>query len=175
MKLRVVAALLICLLSSFAWGADECRLALSPAGVDFGSVNRAELLARSVSGGADASLGVRSLHLRIQCAVPRAMTWGFAAPVADPQRYRWTAGTLQIRMVAARLDGVAVQMKRTGDEVVEANLLRPGDRVVTWRSGAVASGSHLEVDLQIEARVDEASSRVRDLTRHEAYGTFQLD
>jgi len=175
MNVLVTVVLLVCLFSPFSLASDQCRLGLSPVGVDFGSLTRAELFERSGSFGEGGSFGGRTLHLRIQCAVPRAMTWGFVATMADAQRYRWSAGTFQIRIIAARLDGMAVRLRRAGDDAVEADLLRPGERLVTWRSGAVVQGGHLEVELRIEAHVDETMSRVRDLTRHEAQGTFLLD
>lgn len=175
MKVLLAAALLPWLSSSPVLAADECRLELSPARLDFGSANRVELLSHPAASGLGGSFGVRTFHLRIQCVVPGSMTWGFIAPMADAQRYRWTAGTFQIRVMTARLDGAPVQLRRTGDDPADADVLRPADRMIPWRDGVVASGRHLEVELQIEAGVDDGASRVRDLTRHELHGTLVLD
>ena len=148
-------------------------MTLSPSAMDYGVTTRAELLARP--SGNDGSFGVRTVHLRIQCPAARAIRWSFAAPSSDALHYRWAPGRLQIRIVAARLDGAPVQWRRHESDVGAAGLLQPGDRITAWRAGSIAAGRHLEVELEIEARVSDASSRVADLQRFEGYGTFQLE
>lgn len=166
----IVLITLASLASTSVMASEACRMTLSPSTVDYGVSTRAELLARP--SGNDGSFGVRTVQLRIQCPAARAIRWSFAAPSSDALHYRWAPGRLQIRIAAARLDGAPVQWQR--DEG-EAGLLQPGDRITAWRSGSLAAGRHLEVELEIEARVSDASSRVADLQRFEGLGTFQLE
>ncbi|WP_213937849.1 hypothetical protein [Pseudomonas sp. dw_612] len=168
MKCVVFAAALTCLASFSAAARDDCTLSLSPGQVAFGSLTRGVL-----EGGS--SFGVRTVQLRIQCPAPQPMRWQFIAPAADSLRYRWGAGTLQLRIVSARLDGAAVQWAAESGEPLQEDVLRPGERVVAWRTGAIASGAHLEVELEVDARVSAGASRVNDLTRFEGGGRFQLD
>lgn len=150
-----------------------CQMTLTPSALDYGVATRTQLLARP--SGNDGSFGVRTVHLRIQCPVARAISWSFAAPSSDALHYRWAPGQLPIRIVAARLDGVPVQWQRDDGESGAAGLLQPGDRITAWRAGSIAAGRHLEVELEVEARVSDASSRVADLQRFEGHGSFQLE
>lgn len=175
MNFFIFAVTLLCLSSFSAEARDECVLGLNPGHVAYGSSTRAALLAQRGPGEADASFGVRSVQLRIQCPTARPITWQFIADAADSLRYRWGAGTMQMSIVAARLDGVGVQWALASGEPVGATLLRPGDRFVPWRAGAIALGTHLEVELEIEALVSDSASRVSDLTRFEGRGSFQLN
>ncbi|RON38950.1 hypothetical protein BK666_29565 [Pseudomonas frederiksbergensis] len=175
MKCVVFAAMLTCLASNSAAARDGCTLSLSPGHVAFGSSTRGALLAQTAPGETDSSFGSRTVQLRIQCPEPQPMRWQFIAPAADSQRYRWGAGTLQLKIVAARLDGAAVQWAADNGEPLATDLLRPGDRMVPWRAGAIASGAQLEIELEVEARVSDGASRVIDLTRFEGGGRFQLD
>jgi hypothetical protein len=122
----------------------------------------------------DASFGQRSVQLRIQCDAARVIKWSFVAPEAGGAQFRWAGGMLQMRIVAVRLDGAAVHWRTDGGEFVEAGLLRPGQRIVPWRAGNSALGTLLEVDLEIEPKVSDATSRVGDRTRFESVGSFQL-
>lgn len=104
------------------------------------------------------------------------MTLRLDAPVADAQHYRFGAGTLQVRILSARLDGVIVQWLREGEEgAPNPQVLRPGDRIVPWRNGAAALGRQLDMDLELEARVSREVTRVRDSTRFESQGNFSVD
>jgi len=170
---RIILITLGALAATSVMASDACQMTLSPSAVDYGVSTRTELRARQSSN--DGSFGVRTVHLRIQCPVARSFTWSFSAPNSDALDYRWAAGRLQIRMVAARLDGAPVQWQREGGRTGAADLLQPGDRIVNRRAGSIAAGRHLEVELQIEARVSDTSSRVADLQRFEGYGTFQLE
>jgi hypothetical protein len=165
----------MCLAPFSAAARDDCVLNLSPGQVAFGASTRGALLAQAPEGDRVPSFGRRTVQLRIQCPAPQPIRWRFIAPAADPQRYRWGDGTLQLRIVSARLDGTVVQWVTDNGEPLTADLLRPGERRVPWRAGAMASGVHLEVELEVEARVSDAASRVSDLTRFEGGGRFQLD
>jgi len=169
----IILTTLASLASTSVMASEACQMTLSPSAVDYGVSTRAELLARP--SGDDGSFGVRTVHLRIQCPAARAISWSFAAPSSDALHYRWAPGRLQIRIVAARLDGAPVQWRRDVGEAGAAGLLQPGDRITAWRAGSIAAGRHLEVELEIEARVSDASSRVADLQRFEGHGTFQLE
>ncbi|MFJ2284157.1 hypothetical protein ACIOUG_23945 [Pseudomonas sp. NPDC087803] len=174
MQRWIIRIMLAWLASASAMVNATCQMTLAPGRVDYGVATRAQLLVRP-STGEDGSFGVRRVHLRIECPDVRPISWSFAAPSSDALHYRWAPGRLQIRMVAARLDGVPVQWQREAGRAGTADLLQPGDRIVNWRAGSIATGRHLDVELEIEARVSDASSRVADLQRFEGYGTFQLE
>ncbi|UQS13342.1 hypothetical protein [Pseudomonas sp. HS6] len=167
--------MLSCLVFQSAWGADACQSSLSPASVNLGTATRTELLQRTSFDGRGPGFGLRSVLLRVQCPDVRLMRWAFVAPPADPQRFRWVAGTLQLRIVAARLDGSAVRWRLDSGQPVEGDLLRPGIHVVPWRADAGARGSLLEVELELDARVDDALSRPVDPVRFEGQGAFTVD
>ncbi|MBN6772064.1 hypothetical protein JRG42_01635 [Pseudomonas granadensis] len=173
MKPPIIAVLAACLACASAWANDACEVDLSPATLDYGAITRSELL-RSASGPSE-GFGRRNVHLRVHCPQARPIKWSFVAPAADSRRYRWEAGTLQVRIVAARLDGVAVQWRLENGQPLEANLLSPGARVVPLSGAAVAQGRYLQVEFEIDAQVEDASSRVADLRRFEGNGAFQID
>ncbi|WP_192562838.1 hypothetical protein [Pseudomonas gozinkensis] len=175
MKIPVIAAALSCLAFQPVSGADACQSSLSPASVNFGAATRADLLQRMALDGRGPGFDLRSVYLRVQCPDVRLMRWAFVAPLADPQRFRWAAGTLQLRIVAVRLDGVAVHWRLDSGQSVEGDLLRPGIHVVPWRADAGARGSLLEVEMELDARVDDASSRPVDPERFEGQGAFRVD
>jgi hypothetical protein len=157
-----------------AVASESCQPGLSSRALDYGAANRAELLQRKASTPHGASFGLRSVQLRIQCDAARVIKWSFVAPEAGAAQFRWAGGLLQMRIVAVRLDGAAVHWRTDGGESVEAGLLRPGQRIVAWRAGSGALGTLLEVDLEIEPQVSDATSRVGDRTRFESVGSFQL-
>jgi hypothetical protein len=154
---------------------EACDLRLTPNQLDYGSVTRGALLKMPAADDADLSFGSRRIHMLIQCPEPQAMVWRFIAPRADPQRFRWGAGTMQLRIVAVQLDGLAVHWRRESGEPLEADLLRPGDRVIPWRAGMAGEGLRLDVELEVDARLSDPTSRVNDLTRFEGGGRFQLN
>lgn len=175
MKFLVIASALLCVVFQPASGADACQSSLSPASVNLGTATRTDLLQRMALDGRGPGFGLRSVHLRVQCPDVRLMRWAFVADPADPQRFRWAAGTLQLRIVAARLDGVAVHWRLDSGQLVEGDLLRPGIHVVPWRADIAVRGSVLEVELELDARVNDASSRPVDPMRFEGQGAFTVD
>jgi hypothetical protein len=175
MKFLLVLAVLLYLVFQPAPGAETCQSSLSPANVNLGVVTRADLLQRMALDGRGPGFGLRSVHLRVQCPDVRLMRLAFVAPPADPQRFRWAAGTLQLRIVAVRLDGAAVHWRLDSGQSVEGDFLRPGIHVVPWRADADARGSLLDVELELDVRVDDASSRPVDPVRFEGQGAFTVD
>ncbi|UDI92800.1 MULTISPECIES: hypothetical protein [unclassified Pseudomonas] len=175
MKFLLFLVVLLCLVVEPASGAETCQSSLSPASINLGSATRADLLQRTALDGRGPGFGLRSVHLRVQCPDVRLMRWAFVAPPADPQRFRWAAGTLQLRIVAVRLDGVAVHWRLDSGQSVEGDVLRPGIRVVPWRADTGARGSLLEVEMELDARVDDASSRPVEPVRFEGQGAFTVD
>lgn len=175
MKFLLVWIVLLCLIFEPASGAEACQSSVSPASVNLGSATRADLLQRTALDGREPGFGLRSVHLRVLCPEVRLMRWAFVAPPADPQRFRWAAGTLQLRIVAARIDGAAVHWRLDSGQPVEGDFLRPGIHVVPWQADAGARGSLLEVELELDARVDDASSRPVDSVRFEGQGAFMVD
>lgn len=155
--------------------ADRCTAALSPALLDFGSTTRGALLEHS-TGSASASFGSRRTSLQVQCAEAMPMTLMLEASAANARLYRFSEGTLQVRILGAQLDGLTVDWVRKGEEgTPNPDTLRPGDRMMPWRNGTVAAGQRLVLELELEARVSQEATQVRDVTRFESRGSFVVN
>ncbi|MGZ7456106.1 hypothetical protein ACXPVS_04575 [Pseudomonas sp. Ma2-10] len=155
--------------------AEHCTAVLSPALLDFGSATRGALLEHS-TGSASASFGSRRTSLQVQCAEAMPMTLMLEAPAANARLYRFSEGTLQVRILGAQLDGLTVDWVRKGEEgTPNPDTLRPDDRMMPWRNGTVAAGRRLVLELELEARVSQEATKVRDVTRFETRGSFVVN
>ncbi|MGF6556708.1 hypothetical protein ABIA48_003088 [Pseudomonas sp. S30_BP2TU TE3576] len=157
-----------------AFAEDDCTMRLSPAMLDYGSLTRARLLDLPDTGGA-LSFGLRRIRLQIQCPEERPMGLRFNAPAADAQGFRFGSGTVQLRLVSSRLDGRSVDWVRDVEQGRSTDRMWPGVRVRPRHNGKILSGEHLEVELELDARIDRQAARVSDMTLFQLAGSFQLD
>lgn len=150
----------------------DCTIRLGPAAIDFGSTTRGQLLAGSAS--ADVlSFGLRRAQATVQCERSGLLRMELLGSAADADQYRFGAGTLKVRVLAVRVDSKPAQWLREG-EGPDADLLRPASRLTPALAGAAIEGRSMEVELELEARVSSAASRVSDLTRFETDLSFRL-
>lgn len=151
----------------------DCILQLSSPQVVFEPGPRSAL--RPGSDGSDLSFGVRRLWLNAQCQQVQPMSLRFEASAANVQAYRFGVGTLQVRIRSARVDGRAIEGWHGADGPPRDNVLRPGDRVRPWHNGQALGGRHLQLELEVEAVVPRQAANVRDVTRFETFGRFELE
>jgi hypothetical protein len=151
-----------------------CTLRLGPSAVDFGATTRGQLLERPVEGD-ELSFGRRRVQVHVQCEQVGPLRLAFVAPVVDAGHYRFGAGTLRVHVVAVRVDGKTVQWFSDGQGgSPDAQVLRPGESLVPAYAGTALEGQRMEVEVELEARVKSAATRVSDSTRFETGARFEL-
>lgn len=152
----------------------DCTVRLGPNAIDFGTTTRGQLLAQSVQG-ESLSFGLRRAQATVQCSRPGPLRLELIGPVAGPGHYRFGAGTLRVRVLNVRVDGRPTQWLIEGrGEGPDADVLRPGSRLIPALVGVGIEGQGMDVELELDARVPSATSRVSDLTRFEADLGFRL-
>lgn len=175
-KGRRIGLLMLGLLSAaqVAQADPACAVRLGQSTIDFGAASRGALLERPV-GGDELSFGSRRVQVNVQCEQVAPLRLEFVAPVADAERYRFGAGTLQLRVVAVRVDGKPVQWGHEGHSgLIASDRLRPGEGLVPLHAGDRLSGQRMEVEFELEARIRSAATRVSDQTRLESHASFRL-
>ena len=146
-----------------AMAVERCTLTLAPSLIDFGSATRGELLGRSPAGEL-LNLGKRHTRLQVQCDAPTPMRIWLDGARVDMQHFPFGDGVLQVSVLSARLDGAAMAWRREGEESpVDSGLLRPGERIMPWHNGAAALGTRWDLELELDARINEEATRVRDI------------
>jgi hypothetical protein len=157
-----------------AFAHSGCTVRLGQPGIDFGTTTRGQLLQSPLAGDA-LSFGQRRVQVHVQCEQVVPLGLEFVAPVADADSFRFGAGTLTARVIGVRVDGRAVQWLNEGRGGASvSNVLRPGDFVVPAVSGATLEGRQMTVEVELEAQVKSAATRVSDVTRFESHGEFRL-
>ena len=140
-----------------------CSMQLSHPALDFGAYSadpwRAPL-----------TFGPRRVQLQVQCAEPQSLRLHFDAPSVDGQRYRFGAGSLQVQVLSAQVDGQASRWSSGPDGA---------DTLPSWRPGQplqlVLPGRHLHLELEIEPTLDGHAAKVRDISLLRASGRFRLE
>lgn len=166
------------LVANGAFAAD-CDMRLSNTEVNYGALNRGEMIIR---GNAPIDLGSRQLTLTAVCRQAELIGLRFEGEAADPGSYRFAGkGRFTVKLSNASLDGNAVQLAQTGStgdgstgalNVVE---LRPNERVIAIAQGQRAAGKVFSAQVEIQTFVDEVSTRTRDITALEGRGSLILD
>jgi hypothetical protein len=174
-KNRVAGVVWLCLLTHMAWAQarSDCSVRLGPAVVDFGRTTRGQLLAQSPPGD-PLSFGLRRAQANVQCEQPGPLRLTLVAPAANAGQYRFGAGTLSVRVLTVRVDGKAVDWISDGQApAADARTLQPGASLIPAVAGMGVEGRSLEVELELEAHVTSAATRVSDLTRFETRLSFR--
>lgn len=174
LKNAVLSGLLpsLLILMTSAQASPECTIRLGPAAIDFGSTTRGQLLAQSVRSD-PLSFGQRRAQANVQCQRTGPLRLELVGSAADAEQYRFGAGTLKVRVLAVRVDGKPVQW--LGDEQgPDAQAWRPGARLVPARAGVAIEGQSMDIELELEAHIPSANTRVSDLTRLAADLRFVL-
>ncbi|MFL1546962.1 DUF1120 domain-containing protein [Pseudomonas sp. O39] len=163
------------LLSSGAWGAEECQLNLSQAQLDFGLMNRAVALVPAP----ERLLGERRISLTLNCPQPTDMSVFYRGLGAGLERFRFTElGSYGLRISEAVLDGQAVDLGLIAGQgqppaTVSAQLpWQPDHGIVPMRAGVAVSGRNLSVQIDASAWAREDAARVRDAVTWDTAGLF---
>jgi hypothetical protein len=163
------------LLSTHAWGVEDCQLNLSQAELDFGLTNRAVALVPAP----ERLLGERRISLTLNCPQPTDLNLFYRAPGASDERFRFTErGSYALRVSEAVLDGQAVELGRIAGQgqapsVVSAQLAwQPGHGLVPMRGGVAVLGRNLSLQIDASAWASEDAARVREAVTWDATGLF---
>ncbi|MGU3309461.1 DUF1120 domain-containing protein [Pseudomonas sp. M5A4_2d] len=163
------------LLSSGAWGAEECQLNLSQAQLDFGLMNRAVALVPAP----ERLLGERRISLTLNCPQPTDMSVFYRGLGAGPERFRFTErGSYGLRISDAVLDGQAVELgliagQGQSPSAISAQLpWQPDHGIVPMRGGVAVLGRNLSVQIDASAWAREDAARVRDAVTWDTAGLF---
>lgn len=165
-------AMLLCalLIAPGAW-AENCRLSLSQAHIDYGAIRRAGPVT-----GASMALPTRSLHLTVLCAEPSAMALRFTGAAADGQGFQFgRPGRFRLSLKHARVDGRAVEwaaMQRP-DESTDGQLL-PGQTLEVRVAGMRVAGRRLTAQVDIDTDLPADALEVRNEARLEGRGSLEL-
>jgi hypothetical protein len=170
-------ALLSAPVAALATGGDgtNCEVALSSAQIDYGRLSRATMVATA---NGELVLPPRTITLTISCRQPQDMTVLFKGLAADTRTFRFTdRGRFSLRLHDALLDGGVVDLGQLegggGGPLRTAASLPwlPGQGLTPVKNGKSAIGRSFTAQIDIEARVDEQATRVRDTVRWSAEGT----
>ena len=160
--------------------ADNCQLQISNRTIDYGQMTRAELVERKASP-STFSLGKQSMTLTATCRQPALITLFFRGAAADSASYRFgNGGSFTLQLSGAQLDGKAVNLgkvKVAGQqpEIMSAAMaLLPNDGAVPVTNERPVKGSSFSMNVEIEALVSAAGSRVADQTVWRGNGSFEL-
>lgn len=173
---RWIAAVLA-LVANAALAAD-CDMQLSNREVNYGALHRGELTTGAQM--AAIPLGKRQLALSVMCRQPTAIGLRFDGQPAGADAYRFGGqGSFTVRLSDATLDGRPVQLASlsgSGGTGTASNAasMKPNGLVVTTAHGAPVTGKAFTAQVEIDTYIDDATTRVRDLSVLEGTGTFRL-
>lgn len=153
--------------------ADDCRLTLSQAQLDFGLMNRAIHLTQA----RERLLGERRLSLTLNCAHPTDMSLFYRGLAAAGERLRFTErGSYSVQVSDAVLDGKAVELGLLAGigqaPSVRASTLtwRPDHAIVPLQEGSPVQGSSFSAQLLVSAWAQEDAAHVRDAVTWDVTG-----
>lgn len=150
--------------------AQNCRLAVSQARIDYGVIRPRAGVER-----ATVTLDTRTLHLNIVCAEPSAMALRFVG-AADGQGFRFgSQGRLRLSLKQALVDGRAVEWEaaRQPGEASSGRLL-PGQALVARAAGMPVTGRRLTAQVDIDIDLPADALQVRNQAVLEGQGRFEL-
>lgn len=172
---HLLYALSLVLLSSAAWGAEECQLNLSQAQLDFGLMNRSVPFTLAP----ERLLGERRLSLTLNCPQPTDMSVFYRGLGAGPERFRFTEhGSYRLRVSDAVLDGQAVELGLIAGQgqppsTISTQLAwQASHGIVPMRAGVVVTGRNLSLQIDATAWANEDAARVRDAVTWDTTGLF---
>lgn len=175
-RVRWRVAVVLALLANTAWAAD-CDMQLSSREVDYGALHRGELT--SSARVAAVPLGKRQLTLSVICRQPIAIGLRFDGDPVGADAYRFGGrGSFTVRLSEATVDGRPVQLfafpGSGGTGAASSVLMRPDGIIGVTAQGARLTGKAFTFKAEIDTTIDDAATRVRDLSVLEGRGTFRL-
>lgn len=170
-KWRSAGVVLFCaLLMAQGVRAENCRLSVSQPRLDYGVIRR-EAVVQSTS----VALGTRTLHLNVVCTQPSMIALRFIG-AADGQGFRFDRqGRMRLSLKHAQVDGRAVEwgVAHLPGETVSGAFL-PGQVLVARAAGQALVGQRLTAQVDVDIDLPSDALQVRDETRLEGRGTFEL-
>jgi hypothetical protein len=162
----------------YAKAPAACQLNLSQPTVDYGRVHRTAL---PLDGG-QPSLGTRQLTLTLHCRETTVPELAYRAPAADADHFVLDGpapGRYALRLRDAVFDGRSVQLGHAASadsslpQATAQLPWRPGDRLVPMRDGVALAGQTLSLQLEVEATLGAAATRVVDTADWQATGVIE--
>lgn len=160
--------------------AANCDMRLSGNEMDYGALSRGDLAAGA--GAAMLPLGKRQATLTIACRQPTTIALSFNGSPAGPGSYRFADnGNFTVQLSNATFDGQAMQFAQLTESPSGAGAaaptawMTPNALLGVVSQGARASGTFFSADVEIDTYIDDAGTRVRDVTVLEGRGVFALE
>lgn len=173
--LALIPLLGLGVISHPAQAEQQCQLQLSESTLDLGRFNRDQPIAVNASN--LLSLGKRTLNLSATCGASSVMALAFNGQQGHEQGYRFANnGVLIVKVIDAQLDGKLVRLRPLGTTETTASelFLQSGQALSPYMGATAVAGEYLNVQVEIEARIDRAGTRVSADEEWEGSGQFEV-
>lgn len=158
--------------------AQECAMTVSQPLVDYGQIQRAQLL-EGARAGQHLLVGTRVITLNLSCAENAAMALSFNGEAVGSEGYRFAQGGLfTLKVLSAQLDGQPVRMvMRTAGASAQGvdDQLRPGVSLVPVGSSQIARGAKFSAQIEVKTYVHERDTEARSRNEWGGGGQFSVD
>ncbi|WP_460422926.1 DUF1120 domain-containing protein [Pseudomonas sp. ZL2] len=155
--------------------AGECRLHVTPAPLDYGTLDRTRLQ----PGSPGLALLEKTAQLTLSCSEPTDLSLFYTANALDTERFELAAGGhYRMRAEDAFVDGERVDLAR----IEQAGALpgptsgslgwQPRSGIVPVRAGKAVQGRSLSLNLVFEAELSAKAFEVRESTAFRTTGQF---
>ena len=159
--------------------AENCTIHLNKTTIDYGQLNRANLLSTAQTG--KIALGKRLLTLNIHCQESTPFALQFHAPAADQNTFRFSnTGNFSVSLSQAQVDGKAVMLASTKTAATPLNsiaaiaTLEANQTVTAMANSLPISGKNFTAQVEVEAHIAPSTLRVREVTSLEGLGKFVM-
>jgi hypothetical protein len=156
-----------------------CSIELSRTEIDYGTLNRSDILARQ-NYRENATLGSRTALLTVDCPAEQPMRISVRAPGNMPEGFGFgEKGHMLVVLSEGRIDGIAVGFMPMNNATqalpTGAGLqLVPGMSYVPVIEGAPIQGRHLTATLTIDPKMPYEATHVSDITHWAGQIIFDL-
>ncbi|AIC22538.1 hypothetical protein EY04_27575 [Pseudomonas chlororaphis] len=160
-----------------AASADECRLLLSDAQMNYGRLLRSQMIRVTTPAGVFYEVGKRPMTLTAICPAATAMSLTFDGQALDDKSFRFALnGSITFRVLDAQLDGRTVHLLPAdqGRGTNEQYLIYPGKQMVPYGAGHIARGENLTLLIEVDTLIDEASTKGQAAIQWKNSGTFEV-
>ncbi|WP_421535050.1 hypothetical protein [Pseudomonas marginalis] len=173
--LAFITLLGVGVINNGAQAEQQCQLQLSESTLDLGRFNRDQPV--PIKGSNLLSVGKRTLNLSATCGADSVMALTFKGAQGREQGYRFANnGVFIVKVIGAQLDGKPVRLRPLDAAQTTASELfvQPGQELSPYVGTTPATGEYLNVQVEIEARIDRAGMRVSADEEWEGSGQFEV-
>lgn len=162
------AAALALLFSGTAAYAAECDVRVSDAEVDYGALYREEIATGQK--GALLPLGKKQLNVSILCDRASPMGLRLYGDPAGVDQFRFAhAGNFGLKLTDAVIDGRPVSLVQSREGRIIGSpaatiALSAGQAFIAVEGGQTVIGKSFSATIEVDTFIDDATTRVRDLT-----------